>query len=92
MGTPLHEKMANIACSYFGSQMSQTNSKEIKEKISPPGNCLCLSPLLTQSSGQKCYQIRGKVMLNWPHYKNHWLRLWQGFCISSLTFKKKSLR
>ena len=36
MGTPLNEKMANIACSYFGSQISQTNSKEIKERFHLP--------------------------------------------------------
>lgn len=38
--------MANISCSYFGSQISQTNSKEIKEKISLPGNCPLFVPFI----------------------------------------------
>ena len=51
MGTPLHEKMANIACSYFGSRISQTNSKEIKEKISLQSSELWTKMLPNQRKG-----------------------------------------
>lgn len=51
MGTPLHEKMANIACSYFSSHISQTNSKEIKEKISFQSSELWTKMLPNQRKG-----------------------------------------
>ena len=42
----LHEKIADIICSNFGSSISQTPSKEIEKKLLPPSNCPFSIPLV----------------------------------------------
>ena len=46
MVPPLHEKIAEIICSNFASQISQTTSKEIEKKFLLPSHCPLSIPLV----------------------------------------------
>ena len=46
MVPPLHEKIAEIICSNFASQISQATSKEIEKKFLLPSNCPLSIPLV----------------------------------------------
>ena len=71
MPLPLHEKTADIICSNFASQISQTTSKEIEKNFLLPSNSLLSIPSVNSelcrimSSNQR----KGDVKL--ATYKSH---------------------